>query len=108
MAQGDFRETAFNYIVGDKIGTFFSSEQKHINKIAKLAILYPNEVKIVHESEDGSIVAKIPVKWFKISPPRKVSDEQKEAASLRFKQMWKDKENSEINENENIDDIYED
>lgn len=37
--------------------------------------------------------AHVPVSYVKISPPRKISEEQKEAASERFRQMWKDKQN---------------
>lgn len=36
--------------------------------------------------------AHVPVNYVKISPPRKISEEQKEAASKRFKQMWKNKQ----------------
>ena len=39
---------------------------------------YPNDVKITYINEDGSIMAEINKKWFKISPPRKVSDKQRE------------------------------
>lgn len=74
----DFRETNFEYIAGEKTGCFFSSEQKWINKINKYAKNYPKEVQIITENKDGSIVAHIPVKWFKVSPPRRISDEQRE------------------------------
>lgn len=52
----------------------------------------PDDVKIIAEYEVGSLYAHIPVKYVKISPPRKVSDDQKKAAGERFKQMWKDKQ----------------
>lgn len=61
------------------------------SKLLKLAVQNPDEVKIIVENKDGSIFAHIPVKYVKISPPRQVSEEQREAASKRFKQMWKDK-----------------
>lgn len=62
------------------------------SKLLKLAEQNPDDVKIIAENEDGSLFAHIPVNYVKISPPRKVSDEQKEAASERFKQMWKNKQ----------------
>ena len=71
-------------------GTALKSKLKRFNKEN------PEEVKIIKENKDGSIFAHIPVNYIKISPPRKISDEQKEIASKRFKQMWKDKQ---INEN---------
>ncbi len=60
-------------------------------KLYRLAKENPNEVKIIVENNDGSIYAHIPINYVKISPPRKVSEEQREAAGERFKQMWKNK-----------------
>lgn len=68
------------------------------SKILKLAENNPDEVKIIAENNDGSVFAHVPVKYVKISPPKKISDEQKEAASERFRQMWKDKQERESNE----------
>lgn len=65
------------------------------SKLLKLEKEHPNDVKVISENEDGSIFAHIPINYVKISPPRKVSEEQKEAASKRFKQMWKDKQGKE-------------
>ena len=61
--------------------------QKWINKVKKLHEEYPNDVKILAENADGSICAKLPIKYLKISAPRKVSEEQRQAASERFKKM---------------------
>ena len=65
---------------------------KWINKVKKLSEEHPDDVKILAENEDGSICAKLPTKYLKISPPRKISEEQKQAASERFKKMWNDKQ----------------
>lgn len=61
------------------------------SKLLRLAEKNPREVEIIMINEDGSLFAHVPVNYIKISPPRRVSEEQKEAASERFKQMWKDK-----------------
>ena len=65
------------------------------SKLLRLAKENPDEVKIIAENEDGSMFAHIPVNYVKISPPKKISDKQKEAASERFKQMWRDKQDRE-------------
>lgn len=64
-------------------------------KLLKLAQKHPEEVKIIKENEDGSLFAHIPVSYVKISPPKQMSEEQREAASERFKQMWNDKQHKE-------------
>ena len=69
------------------------------SKLIKLAKENKNDVQIIRENEDGSVFAHIPINYVKISPPRKVSEKQKEEASKRFKRMWKDKQKGE-NKNE--------
>ena len=61
--------------------------QKWINKVKKLKEEHPDDVKILAENEDGSICARLPIKYLKISAPRKVSDEQRQAASERFRKL---------------------
>lgn len=70
------------------------------SRLLRLAERNPDEVKIVVENKDGSLFAHIPVNYIKISPPRQISEEQKEAASERFRQMWRDRQESEEKENE--------
>lgn len=60
---------------------------KWINKVKKLKEQHPDDVTIIKENKDGSICAKLPIKYLKISAPRKVSEEQRQAASERFKKM---------------------
>lgn len=65
------------------------------SKLLKLADKNPKDVKIIAVNKDGSLYAHMPISYVKISPPRQVSEEQKEAASERFRQMWKNKQRSE-------------
>lgn len=65
------------------------------SKLLRLAEQNPDEVRIMAENKDGSLFVHVPVNYIKISPPKKMSDEQREAASERFKQMWKDKQERE-------------
>ena len=60
---------------------------KWINKVKKLKEEHPDDIKILAENKDGSICAKLPIKYLKISAPRKVSEEQRQAASERFKKL---------------------
>lgn len=90
----EIKETAFSYIQGEKTGTFFSGETKWINKIERLAKERPEEVQITYRNEDGSIVAIAPSKYFKFSPPKFVSEENKRKASERFKKMHQEKKDN--------------
>lgn len=87
----EFKETCVEYVDVDKHATFCSSERKWINKINRLKEKYPDEVTIVHDSEDnyGTLVAKIPKSWMKISPPKKMNltDEQKAERAERMRKI---------------------
>ena len=66
------------------------------SKLLALAEQYPDEVTDVIINKDGSIFCHVPVSYVKISHPRKISDEQKEAAAERFRQMWEDRKSEEV------------
>ena len=91
------QENVIEFLKGEKTATISFTQGKYANKIKRLAEEYPDDVRIVHEAkkvivtEDGgeteaiqSIVAHIPVRWVRIAPPRKMSDEQREAARQRL------------------------
>jgi hypothetical protein len=88
--QGDYKETALNYIVSDKTATFYTAEGKWIRKIQQWAEQYPYGIKITTQNfEDGkldSIICELPVNWFKVSPPskRNLTPEQRLAARDRL------------------------
>lgn len=77
---------------GDYAGVTVSSRTALKSKLLNLSEKNPDDVKIIAINEDGSVYAHIPINYVKISPPRKVSDEQKKAAGERFRQMWNDKQ----------------
>lgn len=54
----------------------------------------PEEVNHVIVNKDGSMVCHVPVSFIKVSPPRKVSDKQRETARERFVKMWAEKQES--------------
>ena len=58
------------------------------NRVLRLAEEYPDDVEIRREPDEngGFLVAKIPVKWVKITPPRRLelTDEQKEELRERL------------------------
>lgn len=79
----DLKENAIEWITGQRTITVTINQEKHRNKIKTLAKTHP-EVKIIHTNPDGTILAKLPLKYLKISPPRQVSEEQREQMRERF------------------------
>lgn len=80
-------ENCVEFLSNQKTMTVSFCSQKWIAKIKKLSQSNPNDVEIIAENKDGSICAKLPIKYLKISAPRKVSDEQRQKASERFKKL---------------------
>lgn len=80
------KETGMDHIRGNTIWSISSSESKWVNKLQKLAADHPDEVKIIAENEDGSVMAHVPDGWVKLSPKqtRTLSEEQKAAARERL------------------------
>ena len=65
------------------------------SKLMRYAQERPDEVKLMAENKDGSAFFHIPISYVKVSPPRKVSEEQKKAAGERFRRMWEEKRETE-------------
>lgn len=85
-------ESCIEWIKGnDYAGVTVPSGTALKNKLLRYAEERPDEVKLIVENDDGSAFFHIPVNYVKVSPPRKVSDEQKAAAGERFKKMWEEK-----------------
>lgn len=61
------------------------------SKLMRYAQERPDEVKLMAENKDGSAFFHIPISYVKVSPPRKVSEAQREAAGERFRRMWEEK-----------------
>jgi hypothetical protein len=79
----DLRENAIEWYTGQRTITVTISQEKYRNKIKTLAKTH-SEVKIICTNPDGTILAKLPLKYLKISPPRHVSEEQREQMRERF------------------------
>lgn len=80
-------ENCVEFLNNQKTMTVSFCSQKWITKIKKLSQSNPDDVEIIAENKDGSICARLPIKFLKISAPRKVSDEQRQKASERFKKL---------------------
>ena len=87
------RENCIEFITNSHTATVTFTNQKHINRIKKLYEERGDEFKYLKENTDGSVCAKIPLKWIKINPGSKegrtMTEEQKEAARIRLAEARK-------------------
>jgi len=79
-------ENCIEWLTGQKTATYTLSQTKYVNRAKKFAEEYPDEVQIMAENPDGSVVLHFPLSWLKFSPPRKMSDELKEINGKRLQE----------------------
>ena len=81
-------ENCIEFLSGARSAVVSFTNKKHINRIKKLYEERKDDFKYFHENTDGSICAKIPLKWVKLNPGSKngrvMTEEQKEAARIRL------------------------
>lgn len=80
------KENVIEWYTGSDTVTVTLTQQKHINKVRKLAET-DSRVVIIAENEDGSICAHLPLSFIKISAPRQMSEEQKTLNAERLKSV---------------------
>ena len=81
-------ETSVEYIKGERYLTWYSDEPKWANRIRQLAADNADVQIISHDGE--GVLAHCPVSWFKAPKPpikRNMTDEQRQAAAERMKNM---------------------
>lgn len=81
-------ENMIEFLTGTRTATVTFTNQKHINRIKKLYEEWKDDFKYFKQNDDGSVCAKISLRWVKINPGSKtgrvMTDEQKEAARIRL------------------------
>ena len=81
-------ETSVEYIKGERDLTWYRDEPKWANRIRQLAADNA-DVNIISDDGEG-VLAHCPVSWFKPPKPpikRNMTDEQRQAAAERMKNM---------------------
>ena len=82
------QENVIEWIKRDKeVTVTLANGTKYNSKVRKLAKKYPDEVKIVADNSDGSIVAHLPLSYIKISHPKVMSEESKMKAAEILKSV---------------------
>lgn len=96
-------ENCIEFLNGKRFATVTFNNPKYIKRLKEI---YRNDTwkqcfKYFHENDDGSVCAKIPLKWIKINPgrkPRVLTDEQRKALADRLKKGREEKEKKGLEE----------
>lgn len=63
----ELKDNAIQWYTGDAFVSVTLSQRKYISKVRKMAEKWPESVHILHENDDGSIFARLPLKAVKLS-----------------------------------------
>lgn len=85
-------ENVIEFLKNSRTATVTFTNRKHISRIKKLYEERGDEFKYYHENEDGSVCAKLPLKWIKVNAgsvpgtraKREMTEEQKQALRERL------------------------
>ena len=85
----DIKETAYDHVSGSDTFSITAAERWSVAMVNRLKAQYPDEVEICHTNKDGFIMARMPIEWMLIVPKRRstMTEEQRQVASERMKQM---------------------
>ena len=86
------RENNIEWEQGDDTVTALFQNNRFQSKIRRLVEERPDDIRILEENKDGSILVQFPLKWVKVGPPRRVSEEQKAKSAERFQKYREEKQ----------------
>lgn len=86
------KENVIEFLSGQQYATVTFTNRRHINRIKSIYEERKDEFKYLVQNNDGSICAKLPMKWVKINPgsapgtgkKRELTEEQKEELRKRL------------------------
>lgn len=92
----EVKENVIEWLTGQDTISVTFSQKKYVNKVKALAEKHPDLVQILHENDDGSIFAHLPLKSLKLSViiPRELSEDEKEIMTQRLAEARNNKEDS--------------
>lgn len=79
-------ENSVEFLTGDKTAAVSVTNRRFVNRLQKLFNdgEHGQEMLRFTENADGSLYCVIPLSWVRISPPRKMSEEQKQEQAARL------------------------
>ena len=86
-------ETSYDHIKGTATFTITAAETWSIAMVRRLKRQHPQDVEILAENTDGSLLAHMPVEWMRIIPKRSIilSEAERTRRALQLHRAVQDK-----------------
>lgn len=93
MREEPNKENVIEFLSGEHYCVCTFTNRTHIRRIKEIYAERKDDFKYLYVNEDGSVCAKIPLKWIRINPTRvtkrEISEEQKEKLRLQLENARK-------------------
>lgn len=73
------------WLTGEEIIACTFSQRKHVNLFRRMSEKFPEEYRIIHENEDGSIYGTMPINCITFRSPIKLTEEEKSERTARLR-----------------------
>lgn len=81
------KETVIVFNESDNDAEIFTHNGRMLRELEKLATERPEDVQHIKDNDTGGSTYRLPKKWVKIKASRILTDEQKEKAAERMRQL---------------------
>lgn len=82
------KENVIEFLSGEHYCSVTFTNRGHINRIKEIRREHGDEFREFYENTDGSVYAKIPLKWIRINPSKRtgrvISEEEKEKLRVQL------------------------
>lgn len=82
------KETVVNFNEAEQTASIYTHNAAMQKQLADLCDSYPEQVRRLKDNGCGGLTFALPKKWIKISPPRVLSEAQKEVLEQMNRKRW--------------------
>ena len=100
MAYDEIHETVYEHMSGNPTFTVTAEERWSCGMIRRLSEKYPEEVKIIAQNQDGSILAHLPFEWMRIVPKRKLGPLSEERRLANVERLARYRASKKVNQDD--------
>lgn len=82
------KESVINFNEAEKAASIYTHNPALIRQLTALCSSHPKQVRQTGDNGYGGLTFELPKKWLKVSPPRVLSEAQKEVLAEMNQKRW--------------------
>lgn len=81
-------ENLLEWLTGEEIIACTFSQRKHVNLFRRMSEKFPEDYRLIHENEDGSIYGTMHINCISFRSPSRLTDEQRAERAKQARKNW--------------------